>query len=306
MHRFRWKRRRAALALLPALAMMVTAGIAGASAAVPAMSGSGPEATAAGGHCRRAISTGAGHRNVMAGHRAVKFRGRVSPGGQPGDRADPGRRAQAAYARPGRRLLQGPLAGAGAPASTARGRSRGRDAGSVALAPGRGSTSTGRPRPRTTAPACTGAGLACGGTLSPGKLGVANKTLPCGARVTLRYHGTHGHRPRDRPGALRGQPRVRPDRGHQGEARVPARRGPCSRRARCERCSRLRRRATRLMLVGRAGLGALRRSASPAKPTPTSRTGAWGSKRSSSSRAIGNDVSGVAGVGGGSGSACRS
>jgi rare lipoprotein A len=30
----------------------------------------------------------------------------------------------------------------------------------------------------------------CGGTLSPGRLGVAHKALPCGARVTLR-HGSH-------------------------------------------------------------------------------------------------------------------
>jgi hypothetical protein len=31
--------------------------------------------------------------------------------------------------------------------------------------------------------------LACGGTLSPGRIGVANKTLPCGTRVRLRYRG---------------------------------------------------------------------------------------------------------------------
>ena len=30
---------------------------------------------------------------------------------------------------------------------------------------------------------------ACGGTLSSGSLGVANKTLPCGTKVTLRYRG---------------------------------------------------------------------------------------------------------------------
>jgi rare lipoprotein A len=30
---------------------------------------------------------------------------------------------------------------------------------------------------------------ACGGTLSAGKLGVANKTLPCGTKVRLRYRG---------------------------------------------------------------------------------------------------------------------
>ncbi len=34
-----------------------------------------------------------------------------------------------------------------------------------------------------------GGALACGGTLGYGTLGVANKTLPCGTKVTLRYHG---------------------------------------------------------------------------------------------------------------------
>jgi rare lipoprotein A (peptidoglycan hydrolase) len=38
-------------------------------------------------------------------------------------------------------------------------------------------------------PGLYGGGLACGGTLTPAKLGVANQTLPCGAKVTLRYHG---------------------------------------------------------------------------------------------------------------------
>lgn len=31
--------------------------------------------------------------------------------------------------------------------------------------------------------------LACGGLLTSSTMGVANKTLPCGTRVTLRYHG---------------------------------------------------------------------------------------------------------------------
>jgi rare lipoprotein A len=34
-----------------------------------------------------------------------------------------------------------------------------------------------------------GGGLACGGSLTSGTLGVANKTLPCGTLVTLRYDG---------------------------------------------------------------------------------------------------------------------
>jgi rare lipoprotein A len=38
-------------------------------------------------------------------------------------------------------------------------------------------------------PGLYGGALACGGTLEPGTLGVAHKTLPCGTRVRLRYHG---------------------------------------------------------------------------------------------------------------------
>jgi len=38
-------------------------------------------------------------------------------------------------------------------------------------------------------PGLYGNGVACGGTLMPGTLGVANKTLPCGTMVTIRYHG---------------------------------------------------------------------------------------------------------------------
>jgi hypothetical protein len=34
-----------------------------------------------------------------------------------------------------------------------------------------------------------GGRLGCGGTGRPGELGVAHKTLPCGTKVTLRYHG---------------------------------------------------------------------------------------------------------------------
>ena len=34
-----------------------------------------------------------------------------------------------------------------------------------------------------------GGGLACGGSLTSATMGVANKTLPCGTRVTLRYNG---------------------------------------------------------------------------------------------------------------------
>ena len=38
-------------------------------------------------------------------------------------------------------------------------------------------------------PGLWGNGVACGGTLLPDTMGVANKTLPCGTMVKLRYHG---------------------------------------------------------------------------------------------------------------------
>jgi rare lipoprotein A (peptidoglycan hydrolase) len=38
-------------------------------------------------------------------------------------------------------------------------------------------------------PGLYGNGTACGQTLTPGTLGVANKHLPCGAKVTLRHRG---------------------------------------------------------------------------------------------------------------------
>jgi len=38
-------------------------------------------------------------------------------------------------------------------------------------------------------PGLYGNHLACGGTLSPGRLGVAHKSLPCGTKLTLRHRG---------------------------------------------------------------------------------------------------------------------
>ena len=44
-------------------------------------------------------------------------------------------------------------------------------------------------------PGLYGGHLGCGGTLTPGRLGVANKSLPCGTKLTLR-HGGHSVRVR--------------------------------------------------------------------------------------------------------------
>ena len=42
-------------------------------------------------------------------------------------------------------------------------------------------------------PGLYGNKLGCGGTLTPGTIGVAHKTLPCGTRLTLRYRGRSVH-----------------------------------------------------------------------------------------------------------------
>ena len=180
MRRFRWKRRRAALALLPAMGLMVTAGIAGAQDSVPALTGSGPEATAAAGPTAVSLK---GHRNVMA-HRVVVFRGRVTPGGN-----------RLVVVRVGGRRLRAHTHNDGAykvrwraPSSgvyTARARVSG-----SAVRSHRVRVNAYRPAEASYyGPGLYGNGVACGGTLTPGKLGVANKTLPCGTQVTLRYHG---------------------------------------------------------------------------------------------------------------------
>lgn len=54
--------------------------------------------------------------------------------------------------------------------------------------PRRHSTDTGY-RPAQASWYGGGGGLACGGTLTSSTLGVANKTLPCGTVIYLRYHG---------------------------------------------------------------------------------------------------------------------
>ena len=52
-----------------------------------------------------------------------------------------------------------------------------------------GSTSTGSALASWYGPGLFGNQLGCGGTLKTGSLGVANKSLPCGTKVTFRHHG---------------------------------------------------------------------------------------------------------------------
>jgi rare lipoprotein A len=162
------------------MGMMITAGIAGAQGSVPALTGAGPEASAS--SAPNAVSL-KGQRNVMA-DRAVTFRGRVAPGGshrvvvQVG-----GRKLRTRTHNDGAYKVRWHAPRAGV--YSARSRVHGSSVRSHRVR-----VNAYRPAAASYyGPGLYGGALACGGTLSPDKLGVANKSLPCGSKVTLRYHG---------------------------------------------------------------------------------------------------------------------
>jgi rare lipoprotein A len=173
LRRFRWKRRRAALALLPAAATMTMMGFTAAAVGVNSMPAE-PSVK---------LDT---KRHVRAGETAL-IRGRVTPAAsrtvvvKVGDR-----KVKTVHTREdGRFRARWRASHAGV--YTARAVIRGSES----------SQQSGANRVRINVyraaaasyygPGLYGGNLACGGTLRPGTLGVANRSLPCGTRLTLRY-----------------------------------------------------------------------------------------------------------------------
>jgi peptidoglycan lytic transglycosylase len=158
--------------------MMVTAHIAGASTAAL----TAPEATTAGGPVTGI--TLKGPRHVMA-HRAVTLRGQVAPAGNRSVVVEvAGQELHARTSDDGRYRVRWNAPGAGVY------RARAGAAGDTAVHSHPARVNVYRPAAASYyGPGLYGGGLACGGTLTPGKMGVANRTLPCGTKVTLRYRG---------------------------------------------------------------------------------------------------------------------
>jgi rare lipoprotein A len=183
LRRFRWKRRRAALALLPAAAMMVTMALAGAAIGTgPAPAGT--DAAASGGPATVKFGV---RRHVMVGD-SVAIHGRVNPAESrlvlikvDGKKVKTVRSQEDGSFRAGWRASHTgvfeakAIAGGNQVARTARSRGTRVNVYRPAAASYYG-------------PGLYGNGTACGRTLTPSTVGVASRNLPCGTRVTLRYH----------------------------------------------------------------------------------------------------------------------
>ncbi len=175
----------AALALLPFAALTASNGIALAAAVTGApLAGTVPTATTA---TASGVELKLGKRNVLANNR-VEIKGDVAPGGHHTVEIDVN----------GKRVKEVRTASDGHYATKWRPESPGVYK-VKAIVKGAGSSPVSSHAKRLNAyrsvqasyygPGLYGNGVACGGTLTPGKLGVANKTLPCGTKVTL-HHGS--------------------------------------------------------------------------------------------------------------------
>jgi rare lipoprotein A len=193
VRRLRRRRRRlAALALLPAAATAATTSLAAApvlAQEIPPSDGTAEDGLAPDEGRSSTKTTIRAKRHVMAGE-AVKVSGRVWPAGDG---------AQVVVHLPGEDAVTrtGPSGRFGVswkPNGPGDYRVRASTSGDETSA---GSES--EPQ-RVTAyreasaswygPGLYGNGLACGGTLSPSTIGVAHRSMPCGTKLNLRYHGS--------------------------------------------------------------------------------------------------------------------
>jgi rare lipoprotein A len=190
LNRFHWRRKRAALAVAPVAALLITTGIA--TAATGSVPGpiTGPDSTGASASAAPVSSSVKLRvkRHAMAGD-AVKIRGKVRPrgvrwvtvrvGGKKVKtvRTERDGSYRVRWNAPSSGIYKA-TATAQATDRTKRARSRGQQVNVY--------------RPAQASyygPGLYGNGTACGQTLTPSTVGVAHKTLPCGSKVTLRYRG---------------------------------------------------------------------------------------------------------------------
>jgi rare lipoprotein A len=195
LRRFHWRRRRAALALLPATAMLLmsSAFVTGLAAGqttptTPTTTPpSDPAAVTSGGRSDSVVKLRV-DRHVMAGELS-KIRGKVRPGGNRRVTVRVGgKRVKTVRTRKNgtfRVRWKAPRAGIFRASATVRGnedarraRSRGRQINAYRAA-----------HASYYGPGLYGNSTACGKTLTPSTVGVANKYLPCGTKVTFRYRG---------------------------------------------------------------------------------------------------------------------
>ena len=171
MRRFRWKRKRAALALLPAAATMTMMGFTAAAVGVKSIP------------AEPNVKLDA-KRHVRAGKTAL-IRGRVTPAVSRTVLVKVGgRTVKKVRTRNDGRFRarwRAPRAGVFTARAVIRGLETQGGFGTVRINAYRAAAAS------YYGPGLYGGSLACGGTLRPGTLGVANKSLPCGARLTLRY-----------------------------------------------------------------------------------------------------------------------
>jgi hypothetical protein len=188
LRRFHRKRQRVALALLPAAALMVMTGIAAAATLAPAPSVA-PEvgATASGGRTDSSVTIRAG-RHVMAGEE-VEIRGRVAPAGRRWVtvRVNGGRLKTVRSDKDGAFRLLWDAPGAGV--YEAKAVAQGTGAAKRARSPAREINVYRSAQASYYGPGLYGNSTACGQTLTPSTVGVANRSLPCGTKVTFRYRG---------------------------------------------------------------------------------------------------------------------